>query len=417
MFAKLIRVLLVLLVVLVSSMKMQPYYKKVFEVRERLTELEFSEVLDDFLYVSYQYDTIKLKQVKMAEDMHGRQYSNYEYMALRPMSNYSQLMHEGRYPDTIRGVHLTQEMMQTGARWPVYFSRSKGLSGLKWMFESNTNKLKMDLPRDMFRITGHGIEFVDEARNRILGVNDEKSKLFNDEMQKTGVLFPIKKYYGNPTTEKTKDDGYFIIDAKDDFFQLKMADGKPVCFKIPVPSGVTVEWMYCLDDSRIFGYVFSPDGMYALRLNDYAFVQLPLSGYEDNGNLIIIEENYFFITIRMFNDVGTLYYILDKNFNLVASKLVEYPPGYDQSKAGLRENYLFPFRSKIASGGGYHLEVKWYDWHKFIFLNMALMVILVGIKIFKRCSFRNPFNYLDFLTVLLCGIYGFIAVLVFPNRR
>lgn len=418
MLAKIIRFLLVLLAVLVISMKIQPFYKKAFEVRESTPQLDFSEVLNDFIYTYYKYDTVNLKNMKYAEDLEGNVYDNSEYMAITPMSNYRQLMHENRYPDSIRGVHLTPEMMQRESKWPMWFGKSSGLQGLKWMFESNTDKLKMDLPDDMFRMTESGIEFVNTNRNRILGVNYEKSKLFNDKMIECGVLFPIKRYYGNPTTDKSKDDGYFIIDAKDDFYQLKMVSDLPVCKQILLPEGVNVDWMYCFDDSRVFGYVFTQSNdIYAMRTKDYSFVQLPIDDYGPDVSLIIVEENYFFIKMRMGKHDGVSYSVMDKNYDLVGKIFSEYRPGYYATTAGRLENYFFPFVSSIVSRGGYHLEVKWYDWGKFIYLNVLLTLMLVAIKAYKRRSFRDWFNYLDFATVLVCGIYGFIAVMIFPNRR
>ena len=92
-------------------------------------------------------------------------------------------------------------------------------------------------------------------------------------------------------------------------------------------------------------------------------------------------------------------------------------PLYENSKEGQRENYLFPFKARFTRSAPKELKVEAYDVHRFIYLNIALVVCLLLVKLYYRRSFWNVFNYLDLAVVLVCGIYGFLAVLIFPNRK
>ena len=84
---------------------------------------------------------------------------------------------------------------------------------------------------------------------------------------------------------------------------------------------------------------------------------------------------------------------------------------------GQRENYVFPFKARFTRDGAKKLKVEAYDMQRFIYLNIALTLLLRCIKLDHRRSMRNLFNYLDLVVTLACGIYGFIAVLIFPNRK
>lgn len=57
MIPKMIRLALVLLAVLVMALEFPKIYKKTFEQRERRTQLVFSEILNDFVTLKYEYDT------------------------------------------------------------------------------------------------------------------------------------------------------------------------------------------------------------------------------------------------------------------------------------------------------------------------------------------------------------------------
>ena len=70
------------------------------------------------------------------------------------------------------------------------------------MFESHTDRIKMELPEDMFRLTDDGIEFIETDINRVKGVNKEKSERFTRAMKNEGIQFPIKNIYGLPSTSK-----------------------------------------------------------------------------------------------------------------------------------------------------------------------------------------------------------------------
>ena len=67
MIPKMIRLALVLLAVLVMALEFPKIYKKTFEQRERRTQLVFSEILNDFVTLKYEYDTVQYVKFRSEE--------------------------------------------------------------------------------------------------------------------------------------------------------------------------------------------------------------------------------------------------------------------------------------------------------------------------------------------------------------
>lgn len=417
MVAKIIRIALVAMAVLVMALSFPKLYKTTFEERDRNPDLVFSEVLNEFVRLNWEYDTATMRDKQVGRDKHGRVYAGKELQWLFPMKNYRQLVYDNEFPDTIRGQHVTTNMIEEAMRFPLFLSTGGQHRPLLWMFESVTDGIKMDLPEDLFRVDEQGIKFVKTSRNSVGGIDSEKSWLFTEAMKTEGFLFPDKNIYGITNTSKSKDDGYFFTDSKDEFYHVKMVNGQPVCHQILLPEGMKIDGMNCQVDDHYYGYVYDQNyNIYLLSNKDYSFFQLPIYDYKDFGTLILMEENLFFYTYRLYGLNKAKYYVMDKEHHLIAAEQVDFS-AYEDSKVGLRENYFFPFKARFTRDGAKHLAIDWYKPEYFGYLNGGLMLVLLGIMLFQRRSFKNPFNYIDLAIVGICGIYGFLGVLIFPNRK
>ena len=79
------------------------------------------------------------------------------------------------------------------------------------------------MPDDYFRI-GKRMEFIVAKTNK---VDEAKSKLFTDALSAEGFAFPANLIAGLPTTRKSKDEGYFLTDSREQLFHIKMIKGQP----------------------------------------------------------------------------------------------------------------------------------------------------------------------------------------------
>ncbi len=150
-----------------------------------------------------------------------------------------QLLISKTMPDSINGIELDMHLINinnsTFRLRPVDTDSPK--PGLYPLFESQSGRANLELPNDFFRITWR-MEFVDAETNRVL---EDKSRIFRQCFYKRGFQFPAKSSNGLPTTRKSCDEGYLVVDAANQLFHIKMKKGEPFVKKVDLPDGFKVQ--------------------------------------------------------------------------------------------------------------------------------------------------------------------------------
>ena len=191
----------------------------------------YSEVLGDFALIRHRDKEIEYL------DRAGNRYSRREFDSLLPLFYARQLVADGRFPDSIAGRAVTLREVQNAS----FFFRSspkevnRPESGIRFLLESSSGRVDLEMPSDAFRLSDGGIEFIDMASNRI---DTAKSRRFTQTMLRKGVRFPVGEVSGNPTARKEYDEGYVLLDADRRLFHLKMVQGRPYVRAIELPEGV-----------------------------------------------------------------------------------------------------------------------------------------------------------------------------------
>ena len=191
----------------------------------------YSEVLGDFALIRHRDKEIEYL------DRAGNRYSRREFDSLLPLFYARQLVADGRFPDSIAGRAVTLREVQNAS----FFFRSSPKevnhpeSGIRFLLESSSGRVDLEMPSDAFRLTNRGIEFIDMASNRI---DTAKSRRFTQTMLRKGVRFPVSEVSGNPTARKEYDEGYVLLDADRRLFHLKMVQGRPYVRAVELPEGV-----------------------------------------------------------------------------------------------------------------------------------------------------------------------------------
>jgi len=147
------------------------------------------------------------------------------------------------------------------------------------LFESESGRANLEMPDDYFRITWR-MEFINAGTNKM---DEQKSRLFSAALYKKGFVFPAKSISGLPTTRKSCDEGYFIVDSSEKLFHLKMIQGTPFVFKVDLPEDFKVQYISCVDnkDKKFYAYLFGSDnGIYILTQDEYELIKLPVDGFD-----------------------------------------------------------------------------------------------------------------------------------------
>lgn len=349
-------------------------------------------------------------------DAKGNQCSRDEYERMLPMMFFKQLLASGTLPDSINGTALDMRAV----------SKEKSFFRLKVnevdapapqlypLFESRSGRAQLELPQDFFRITWR-VDFIDASTNQIL---EEKSQMFSAALFHNGFVFPAELISGLPTQRKSCDEGYLIVDSKDKLFHLKMIKGKPFVKKVDIPEGLNFRYIGCVDfkNKNFYAYLVSgKNEIYILTQGDYKLIKWPVEGYDPATCDLKIYGDLFNYTVIIEAEDHIKAIALTPDYQLVDT-FTESWKTKEQLQEGKIFASIFPAQLSMNSENSkfirfYLTPSKGMNW---LLVNLLLLVIHVTWLYMRKVRLKN--HWVDMAVVAVCGIYGFIAIYLFPNK-
>jgi hypothetical protein len=400
------RYILVLIAILSLVVALPGLYWLSFEKPNRAPFVLYSCIENDFMIID---DGVR-------KDNKGNEYTLDEFEQKLPLLNMRQLLVSGTMPDSIKGFEMDPHEVNAHRSFFRYKPATKNAPKpeLYPLFESESGRAQLEMPKDFFRIKLR-MEFVDAATNT---VDEEKTRMFTAVLQKRGFLFPAKMIEGIPTTRKSCDEGYFVVDSNDMLYHVKMIEGKPYVKKVDLPDGFKFKHIACVDfsDKKYYNYIFSEQNeLYILTQDEYKLVKWPVENLNLEDEEIRIYGDFFNYNLISVGE-NTMHVIaLDKDYNKVA----EYNKDWlkrSETPQGKVFSYIFP--AEISLDDKYS-SFKDFYFHRsagfnWIFLNVILLIIHFLIIRRRKAILKN--HLIDFALVLVTGIFGFMAVNIFPNK-
>ena len=349
-------------------------------------------------------------------DAKGNQCSRDEYERMLPMMFFKQLLASGTLPDSINGTALDMRAV----------SKEKSFFRLKVnevdapapqlypLFESRSGRAQLELPQDFFRITWR-VDFIDASTNQIL---EEKSQMFSAALFHNGFVFPAKLISGLPTQRKSCDEGYLIVDSKDQLFHLKMIKGKPFVKKVDIPERLNFRYIGCVDfkNKNFYAYLVSgKNEIYILTQDDYKLIKWPVEGYDPATCDLKIYGDLFNYTVIIEAEDHIKAIALTPDYQLVDT-FTESWKTKEQLQEGKIFASIFPAQLSMNSENSkfirfYLTPSKGMNW---LLVNLLLLVMHVVWLYMRKVRLKN--HWVDMAVVAVCGIYGFIAIYLFPNK-
>lgn len=402
------RYILVFIAVLMLAMGLPRLYWMAFEKPVKKPFIQYSCVTHDFL--------IYRSSEKTWTDTKGNQYTRDKYEQLLPMLFLKQLLSSGTMPDSVNGVALD---IPTISREKSFFRLNPDevdapKPAVYPLFESQSERTLFTWPDDFFRITWR-IEFIEASANKIV---EEKSQLFSAALYHFGFSFPAKLISGIPTPRKSCDEGYLIVDSKDQLFHLKMVKGKPYVKKVDLPEGLKFKHISCVDfkSKEFYAYLFSDKNeIYILTQNDYRLIKWPVDGYEPSDCELKIYGDLFNYTVVIEAADHVEVVALDRQFRQV-DRYTENWPVKETLAEGKIFGILFPAQLSMTSDNSkfirfYFAPAPGFRW---IFFNLFLVVVYFVVLWRQKVSIKN--HLADLGIIALSGIFGLIAVAFFRNK-
>lgn len=405
------RYILVLVTIITCAIILPSVYWMAFDKPISVPFVMYSCTDDDFLITQPVNGDVE------RTDTHGNKYTREEYEQRLPLLYTRQLLVSGTMPDSIKGVPMDMHELSKAKSTFRYKPADKNAPQPKLypLFESESGRANLEMPDDYFRITWR-IEFINAASNKI---DEPKSQLFSAALYKKGFAFPARSISGLPTTRKSCDEGYFIIDSSEQLFHVKMVQGKPYVFKVDLPQGFKIQYINCVDnkDKKFYAYLFGDDnGIYILTQDDYQLIKLPVDGFDpDNCELRIFGDLFHYdVSIQA-----------DDHMQVDVLKYSDYTKVDTYKKTWLKRSDLptgkiaaaiFPIQlsmsDKNSSFTNFYFVLPAGLWW------LIVNLILAGIHflILARRKAKTGKHLIDLAIIAVTGIFGFIAVNFFQNK-
>jgi hypothetical protein len=349
-------------------------------------------------------------------DGEGKSLTLAEYEKNMPLMFFRQLMTDGNMPDSINGVGMEPMVINKANSFYRYTPRkiNTPVPSLYPMLESQSGKVNLAMPDDYFRI-GKRMEFIVAKTNK---VDEVKSKLFTDALEEEGFIFPADLIAGIPTTRKSKDEGYFVTDSKEQLFHIKMVKGEPYAAKIETPDDLGIVYIECVDlrNSEYYCFLFTKsNGIYLVMDEVYDLQRIPVEGIDPYTQEIRINGDIFNKCITVEGDNWLKATAIDDMYEIVDRYEEAWQGKYERSDGKIL-SALVPFEISLTSPNSAFIKfnLKMSPGFLWIITNLVALAFAVFIFIRKKMPIRD--NIADIVITALAGIYGLIIIFIFPNK-
>ncbi len=355
-------------------------------------------------------------QTILRQDAKGNNYAREDYERKLPMMYYVQLASAGKMPDSINGVEMNIHTIRSASSNFRFQSKNRNgpQPGLYPLFESESGRVNLEMPNDFFRI-GNQIDFIDTKSNK---VDPEKSSKFTEALAKKGFTFPSKIIAGIPTTKKSCDQGYLITDSNNQLFHLKMEVGIPFVKRVTLPENLNFKWIECVDFSnkQFYAYLISSKNeVYILTQDTYELKMLPVTGFNADVDELKIYGDLFNYNVIIEGDSYVKAFALDRKFNSVDFYSEKWNDRYNRTE-GKIFSAIFPFEVILKSDNSRYIDFRIKYSIGFLWLMLSFLLVVAEVIWIKREKSQLKNHLIDLFLIAITGIFGFIAVNLFPNK-
>jgi len=413
------RILLFLSGTLVISHYLPKVYWLLFAERIRSPHATFSNVKEDFLFYRWDADGVHY------EDRAGKAIDRETLEALTPLSSYSQLMADGRMPESLHGVALDVRTIRAARMMarikPAMLDAPS--TGLGRLLESEGRSVRLEMPDDFMRF-GARVEFLDPSSNEVI---EEKSSLFTEALEEAGFAFPVCLHGGNPTDRKSYDEGYYLMDSEGRVFNLRMARGYPVVTDLALAGRGQYDalWQALKPAHILVGeqgnrelrcMIIDEEGqLWMIVDKDFRPVLIDLEHFDPASTHVTFRGDLFSRTFLVKGEGILEAVALDENYQLLM-RYEEVLPTREDTGSGRVFRCLFPWEWELEDSNSmffdYYVKMgsTWV-----IALNAVMVLFLLAWK--RRSLKADPLGGLMIASVFLGGVFALISYLFTPKPK
>ncbi|HML64582.1 MAG TPA: DUF4857 domain-containing protein [Dysgonomonas sp.] len=406
-FKNIIYIIILLFITLIGMWAIPSLVNKATYNSDQYPFAYYSTILKDIGLIDY-----KNKKFPM-EDLKGNKYNTAQFDSLMPMLNYRQLMTDGKLPDSINGQKITPQLLRSKS--VVYKYKPSDINtpvnGLYILLETMPKRVGLEIPNDVFRLKNN-IEFIDAQTNTL---EVEKSRLFQQALDKEGFQYPAQWLIGNPNPRKPYDEGYFVLDANNQLFHMKMVNNRPYIKNTKIGEKIEASYFSMLEvaDKRFYGFLFSKQGELFIIENDganYKTVKLDIDPIDMQKDEVILMGNMFDWTVSVVTPFAKKIYALDaETLKRIGEHTIDRTPGrWDAVSKWIFPVYLTLEKSETSYIQPYFHYIGIYGFAVNLIIAFLTVLFITGSP--KRKIFNGIY-------IFLTGIAGLVALLILPNSK
>ena len=406
----------IFIAILLAGFFLPKLYKDFFSTKPNSPYIKYSHVDEKFYKQEYSYG----KDYKLSYlNLDNKKMSKEEYAKLFPFEFFSHLIKIDAFPKKFEYIKNDPKILKKNSQFSWVSSKkvnSKAIP-LYTLMEARPSYGSLEKPKDLYRLSKEGLEFIDLNTNSI---KKEKSKLFTQALKQKEVLFPIKMAFSNSSTKKPFDDGTFLLDSKNELYHLIMLDKKPIVKRTKIIND-DIKYINVQENTRLEfrAVMVTSNKVYLISHKNYKLISMPYDNYDYKNtefrlSINPITKNLTFKTYDYKNQKLLIDKIItDQNYKIKQTL------HYEQSLKGsfvyeTIKKVLFPFIIDLKKTNEYFYSFS-FKTNSFYFLILnfllAFAYILFLIKKEKKLKYYKTNLSLIFLT----GLYGLICILLFSK--
>ncbi|MCU4174095.1 DUF4857 domain-containing protein [Carboxylicivirga sp. N1Y90] len=403
---KLIRYSIIILATLILAWQIPSLYHIVSDTSGKNVFTYYSSIEEAFCSIDFDEKENKLVRSNLNN---GKVYSETDFDSILPLFYYRQLLSDGRFPDSINGKAISTKEINASNFFYRYNAKDKNTPSIPiyTLFESFSGRVKLEMPGDVFRIT-NSIEFINPITNE---VDQEKSARFMRVFEQSSFVFPARAAYGNPSTRKPYDEGYFIIDNKGQIFHLKMVNGKPFLRNTNFPEGINPVFIATQEpnDKSFYAFVFDDKNkVYIITTDGYKVVQIKTPLFDLNKDRMMVMANPLYWNVNILSVRGKESYALKASTKEIVDSLSILRPVEEDFIL----SYVLPFELRFKSGSSDYIK----PFIKFAKIWVLLINVLLAISYGWFASNKNgKWPLFNTVWIILTGLFGLIPSIIFKN--
>lgn len=338
----------------------------------------------------------------------GNEYTRSEFDSILPTVFYTQLVRDGRFPDSLFGTPVSIEEMSQN--FFSFHSRPAEINSshvpLYPIANSDPERVVVAAPHEAFRWTRDGIEIVQMESNT---VNEAKTLQFREALRE--VALPVKISVCRPEARKEYDNGYLLVDNENALWQLRQIRNAPSLRRLEAPEGERIEmaWITEYEVNTTLGYVSTASGrMYRVDAARGTCYEMPVGGFSPGKESLMVFGNVFDQTVRIIGSPIIRYEAISSAtpHRGLRSYRVRVPEDWVDHVA----QWVFPFELSVRSGDSTYIyprvQARW-TWHC-----LPLCVLLAAATLAITRGERRGRRIAKALGTLLFGVYLFVPLLL-----